>query len=353
MTGRYPHSNGLMGLVNLGWSLPDRETTLAQVLQRAGYQTALFGIQHERRLARSLGYDCIVSPGPAPQLAQQVAGFLEAAPREPFFACVGTFEPHRPFNAQSVADQRPVCVPPYLPDNAIVRGEMAGFARLVGQLDDAVGAMLDAIERAGLSDRTMVVFTTDHGIDMPRAKGTLYDPGIETALAVRWPGAVPAGAVFTELLSNVDLMPTLLEALGLEAPPRVQGRSFWPLIRGGEYEPRDAVYAEKTHHTAYDPMRCIRTRTHKYIHNFGDLRHHEIPADGEMDCLAAVPELCRERRPLEELYDLRSDPFEMRNLADAATLPDVQDDLRRRLRDWMASTGDSLLDGMLPLPRFL
>lgn len=196
MTGRCPHSNGLMGLVNLGWELPDRETTLPQLLRQAGYHTALFGIQHERPFERSssLGYDRAVAAAPATELAFAVAEFLGDAPPEPFLVSVSTFEPHRPFDARPVDPHDSVLVPPYLPDNRIVREEMAGFARLVQQLDEAVGVMLNALNRAGLVERTLVVFTTDHGIDMPRAKGTLHDPGIETALILRWPGVIPAGA---------------------------------------------------------------------------------------------------------------------------------------------------------------
>ena len=151
----------------------------------------------------------------------------------------------------------------------------------------------------------------------------------------------------------MDPLSTLVEALGLAAPDPIQGNSFWPLIRGAPCVARDAIFAEKTLHTAYDPMRCIRTSEHKYIHNFGDLRHHEIPADGEMDCLAAVPDLCRERRPLTELYDLRADPLEMHNLAGRAEHRELESALRERLRGWMVETDDPLLEGVLPIPRFL
>jgi hypothetical protein len=100
-------------------------------------------------------------------------------------------------------------------------------------------------------------------------------------------------------------------------------------------------------------MRCIRTSAHKYIHNFGDLRHYEIPADGEMDCLAAVPDLCRERRPVAEMYDLQADPLEQRNLAGEAGYEQLEAQLRDCLRGWMEQTGDPLLEGVLPVPRFL
>jgi len=356
MTGRYPHVNGLMGLVGLGWELPRSERTLPQYLKDVDYHPVLCGIQHERSEATSLGYSRALDTGrsrQAPELAEAAADFLAHEPPEPFFLSLGTVEPHRPFRVEELDGDLAADGPPYLPDNTIVRRQMAGFARLVARLDEAAGRILRALDDAGLSENTLVIFTTDHGIDMPRAKGTLYDPGIETALLMRWPGRIPAGSSFDELLSNVDLLPTVLEALGCAVPAGIQGRSFWPLLQGKSYQPREEVFAEKTHHVAYDPMRCIRTATHKYIHNFGPLRHIEIPADVDMDCLAAVPDLVRERRPIYELYDLTSDPLEQTDLAGDAGHAPIEAELQGRLRRWMEETRDPLLEGVMPVPRVL
>ncbi len=360
ITGRYPHSNGLMGLVNNGWELPLSEGTLPGYLRQAGYRTALFGIQHERTRAHapSLGYDHIFGWGTgvgktALEMAASVSSYLADGLEEPFYINMGPFEPHRPFAADPEGAPADVCLPPYLPDHPVVRREMAGFSRLVSRLDAGVGRVLAALDGSGLSERTLVVFTTDHGIDMPRAKGTLYDPGLETALLMRLPGVVRAGTVHHELLGNVDLLPTILEAAGCPVPEEVQGRGFYPLLTGDAYQPRRAIFGEKTHHCHYDPMRCIRTQDHKYIVNFGQWRQIEIPADVEMNCLAAVPDLLRERRPGAELYDLRTDPLEQCNLAGQPDSEELEESLRGRLRRWMADTGDPLLDGSMPIPVFL
>lgn len=359
VTGRYPHSNGLVGLVNNGWELPQSEKTLAQYLQDAGYDTRLVGQQHERKPedAASLGYDRVIPRGPAgaqaPQLAGEVVKCLAEPHERPFFICMGTSEPHRPFGADDIDEPGDVFMPPFLPRGAVVAREMAGFTNLVQRLDDAVGSVLQALDRKGLAQDTLVIFTTDHGIDMPRAKGTLYDPGIETALLMRWPKRIAAGSNSHQLLSNVDLVPTLLQMLDVHIPDPIQGRSFLPLLDGQDCKPRDAIFAEKTHHCAYDPMRCIRTQRHKYIFNFGKLRPLEIPADVDMDTLASVPHLYTERRPLAELYDLAADPNEQENLAGAPDTAQIEAELHQGLHQWMQETDDPLLEGILPIPKFM
>jgi len=359
MTGRYPHSNGLMGLVcpATGWDLPASETTMPQYLKRAGYETHLFGMQHERKDASSLGYDRIVERTAgrraAPEMAEAIASFLRGGPRQPFYLNFGIVEPHRRFGSADVDDPGDVYVPPYLPDDLVVRKEMAGFAKLVKRLDDGVGIVLDALDATGLAENTLAIFTTDHGIDMPRAKGTLYDPGIETALLMRWPGRIRSGTLCHELVSNVDLLPTLMEAVGLDVPEHAQGRRYLPMLEGKDHKARDAIFAEKTHHTHYDPMRCIRTDEHKYIFNFGALRAIEIPADAEMNTLESVPELYTTRRPMAELYDLKADPLEMNNICGSSEHQEIEEGLKRRLRAWMEETDDPLLDGIMPIPRFL
>ncbi|MBT3374960.1 MAG: hypothetical protein HN742_17965 [Lentisphaerae bacterium] len=136
-------------------------------------------------------------------------------------------------------------------------------------------------------------------------------------------------------------------------PPSVQGRSFQPLLEGKPWPSHDAVFAEKTHHCHYDPMRCIRTRTHKYIFNFGQLRPIEIPSDVEMDTLASVPKLHRSRRPMAELHDLVNDPLERENLAGSPESAALEADLKARLHDFLKGTEDALLNGVLPIPKYL
>jgi len=220
ITGKHPHVNGLMGLVNLNWDLPESNVTLAQMVGAAGYETYLFGLQHEATDARRLGFQH-VSDRSVPSKCHTVAGlvteFLRSRPRKapPFYARVGFSEVHRPWSSYEADDPADVRVPGYLADTPGARQDVAMFHGSIRSMDAAVGAILAALDESGLRDDTIAVFTTDHGIAFPRAKATLYDPGINTTLLMRWPEGFPGGGVHRELLSNVDLEPILKPDLAL------------------------------------------------------------------------------------------------------------------------------------------
>ena len=351
MTGRYSHSNGLIGLVNRGWDMPEREHTMVDYLNEEGYETWRFGFQHERKDPAKYRYRHEAGgPGAVELAAAKLIEWLESpeAKKGPWYANIGSSDVHLPFDREkyTFADPAPaqVNVPPFLPDNPDVRLELARFRGAIAFMDDWVGRILDALDRAGLRERTLFIFTTDHGAAFPRAKSTLYDPGIGTALIMRVPeGTEIEPGRCDELLSNVDLAPTLLEMIGAPVPEQVQGRSFWPLLAGAEYEPRKEVFSEKNFHDVYDPVRSIRTNRFKYIRSFEEVKNLPLPKDIRRSI--ASNELradAFETRPPEELYDLRQDPVEERNLANDPAYEHVRDDLAGRLEEWMRSTGDFL-----------
>ena len=189
---------------------------------------------------------------------------------------------------------------------------------------------------------------------MPRAKCTLYDPGLEVALILRWPGGEVRQGEASALVSNIDVLPTLLEAAGASLSTGLSGRSLMPVLRGETVEHRDAIFAEKTFHSYYDPMRCVRTRRHKYIRNFESAFAIEVPGDIQAGAtFRANPSLYSKDRPsVVELYDLESDPLEQRNLAGAPNLRDVERELSARLWRWMRETDDPLLQGPVASPRY-
>jgi len=360
MTGRFPHRNGLMGLAHIGWELHETEKTLPMLLNGTGYSTHLFGLQHETRRPDRLGYQHVHlhdGSGRAATAAPEVVEFLREQGREsqPFFVNVGLQEPHRPYHRPGYPSDDPARVRPlpYLPDKPGIREDLAGLNGLIQVVDEAVGRMVGALQETGLADNTLVIFTTDHGIAMPRAKGTCYDPGIETALLMRLPGRIEGGMRRDELLSNVDLLPTLVEFVGGEVPEDLDGAGFLPLLTGGRYEARDHIFAEMTWHDKYNPTRAIRTREHKYVRNFGDRPLVFLPLDiyrgraGE----ETRDEFYGSSRPEEELYDLRDDPLEQHNLAADPRHEATLRQLRDRVREWMEATDDPLLAGdVAPTP---
>jgi N-sulfoglucosamine sulfohydrolase len=363
-TGRYPHSNGVLGLAHahFGWQLAPGERHIARLLADSGYHTLLFGLQHVTYHRESLGFSEIHGDRPADGVAENIeqwlstTGTLHPTPYtlHPFYAEVNFFEPHRPFDFGGVAPDRSagVQVPAFLPDNEAAREELAAMQGAIRKVDEAVARILAAIDKAGLTENTLVLFTADHGIAFPRAKTTLYDPGIETALLMRWPdGGIAGGRVVEELISNVDIVPTLLEAAGAAVPDNVQGRTFLPLLQGQPSTPRTAVFAEKTYHELYDPQRCIRTARHKLIQHFEVASRAYASTDitDGPTYKTMANDLAKERSML-ELYDLQQDPAEQQNLANDPANRSLVADLGRQLRTWMHETEDPLLHGPIASP---
>jgi N-sulfoglucosamine sulfohydrolase len=353
-TGRYPHANGVVGLAHseFGNDLHPGERHLAQILGDTGYQTILFGTQHVSPTPKRCGFKEVHGRGSCVKIAKEFADHLPGIDRDrPFHIQIGFGEPHRPYGHDGTESQDPstVDVPGHLPDIPEVREDLADMEASIASVDIAFGMILEALDRAGLADDTLVMFVADHGIPHVRSKMTLYDPGLEIALVMRIPG-VEGGRAPSEMISNVDVMPTILELLGMDVPQSIQGRSFLPLLQGTGYEPRDAVFGEKTYHAFYDPMRAIRTERWKLIANFEAAPAQETPIDyannarSYVETLKAAPPPFR-FHPALELYDLQSDPHEANSLAEDPAHEAVRIDLARRLRDWMVETNDPLLDG--------
>ena len=373
-TGRYPHNNGVMGLAHHGfdWELSPGTPHTAAILGAATFETHLFGMQHVSLHPERLGFKYEHPPGhehgnaTGHLIAESVEEALGAAARDQRLHLEINFEDtHRPYpripplpfrgEGQGEGRERKVDIPAYLPAGAEAESEFEALHVAIKDMDAAAGRVLAALDRAGRADRALVIFTTDHGLAMPRAKCTLYDAGLEVALLIRWPeGGAEGGAVRPELVSNIDVLPTLLEAAGV--PPRggIQGRSVLPLLRGEAYEPRQAIFAEKTFHSYYDPMRCVRTHRHKYIRNFETGFAVEVPGDIQQSPIfrADPSRYSSDRASLVELYDLEADPLEQQNLAGTAAVQAVEQRLSAELWSWMRETTDPLLKGPVPSPRY-
>ena len=360
MTGKYPHNHGLMGLVHegYGWKLNEDEKTIPNYLNESGYETHLFGLQHESKNPSDLGYQYIHGEGIGSQRAKPTTkdflNFLDSWEdnNSPFFASIGFYEAHRPYGLEKYEDVKPseISPLPYLPDTKKIRDDLAGLYSMIHRVDESVGIIMKKLSGTGIKENTLVIFTTDHGIAMPRAKGTCYDPGVGTALVMSDSEVFSTGNRYEELISNIDLLPTLLDYLEIEIPQRIDGKSFYPLVKGNNYQSRNHIFMEMTWHDKYNPLRAIRTERYKYIKNFVDEPGIYLPADiydspsGEevKDKYYSFP------RPDEELYDLQSDPWEKNNLAELSTQDDVKKELKDKLIDWMEETNDPLLNGPVP-----
>ena len=359
-TSLYPHQNGLMGLVDRGWTLPESNVTLPMYLKENGYSTHLMGFQHEAFDARTLGYDTISKRRSEPlynchKMNKDYRKFFEEHQYDikPFFLNIGVVQVHRPFSVWSGTSVNPenVMIPPYLPDNEIVREDLSQFYKAIQGVDECIGNILEMLEEFALKDDTLLIYTTDHGEAYPRAKCTLYDPGIKTLLLMSHPNSdfLKKGTVYEHLVSNIDLMPTLLDLIGAKLPEKIEGRSFLPLLKGESKTFRREIYSEKSFHEVYDPIRSIRTERFKFIINFEKNNdRYQIAADMHQDAVGKYfLNIVEKSRPEEELYDLKSDPDEQTNLIDDLNYKETAKELKDKLLDWMRRTDDPLLKGKI------
>jgi N-sulfoglucosamine sulfohydrolase len=358
-TGRYPHSNGVMGLTHadFAWDFNPGERHLSEILRQAGYHTALMDYGHEVRKGKEQQrFDEVLAGGDGIERAKRAAAFFRRHKhdKKPFFLEIPFDETHRSeygFEAAPDWREQGIYVPPYIVDEVSSREEFAGFQGLVRKLDEAVGRIRRGLEENGLSEDTLLIFTSDHGIPFPRAKCSLYDPGLQVPLILWQKGAQWAkGTVydFGYLISNIDYLPTVLDCAEIEIPGNVQGRSFSPLLRGEPYEKNPAIFGEMTYHDYYDPRRCIRTWDFKLIVNFSTAPFFMDPSQSwQPKCITVNPaNPSYAYHPLVELFDLINDPLEFDNLADAPNYASYKRDLLDMLYTWMQETQDPLLEGV-------
>ena len=386
LTGRYPHNNGLMGLTNVGgWSLNADERALPQYLAEVGYHTVRYGQQHvgdDERLGfesvhkaiefsegGSEGFPWWPALGVAETFEETFADELTG--NQPFYAHIGTSEPHQPYRHQWVLeaaydeyDAEDVAIPDFLPDTKGVRQDIAELnACISGTVDPAVGQIRQTLLDRDVLDDTLFIFIADHGIDMPRGKGMCYRPGIEIPLVMRHPD-LPSG-VHNDLVSNVDVLPTLIDLLGIDVrPPHpLDGQSFAGLFGDFKYEPRSKIFAEITWHGQYNPIRSVRTTEYAYHRTFTNTPLVYMPYWESRAAKELALEYYGTRRPMEQLYDLNVDPLERENLApsntyadgegdvESAACPDVLADMRETLYDRLTADGDPILNGPVALPQ--
>lgn len=356
LTGACPHSNGMLGLANRGFTMSDYQQHIIHTLRReAGYYSALFGVQHIAKDPAVIGYDHVeVFPGNhVEQVAPAAVRFIQNKPEEPFWMTVGFFETHRKYRtAEPEDDWRFIEPPAPIPDATVTRKDMADFHASVRKLDWGVGQVLAALDDAGLSRNTLVISTTDHGISFPEMKCNLYDGGMGIHMVMRGPGGFTGGKVCDALLSQIDLFPTLCDLLEIAPPPWLQGRSFLPVLRGETQEINDAVFSEINYHASYEPKRAVRTKRWKYIRHFGSYSHPVLPNcdDGPSKALWIENGWASRSVPPEELYDLMFDPNERNNLAEDTSHQAALQTMKKRLDDWMIATNDPLLHGPVKAP---
>lgn len=358
---------------NLWGSLPARFEVYPDLLERAGYHVGFTG--------KGWGPGQFASGGrarnPAGPQFPNFDAFLAARPQgRPFCFWFGSTDPHRPYDegAGVRAGLRPetVAVPAYLPDAREVRGDLLDYYTEVQRFDRQVAGLLETLERRGELDNTLVVVTSDNGLPFPRAKANLYDAGTRVPLAIRWPGHIAPATKLDAFVSLMDLPPTFLEAAGLAIPGVFTGRSLLPLFTATPGAVRDRVFLERERHANVRrgdlgyPARALRTADFLYIRNYrpdrwpaGDPELHvAVGPFGDIDggptkallldhrrdpAIRRFFELATAKRPADELFDLKTDPDQLANVAGQPAYAETLARLKGELQEWQRTTGDPRL----------
>ncbi len=253
-------------------------------------------------------------------------------------------------------DPEAIVLPPYYPDTATVRADIARHYQNISAMDTQVGQILEYLQRSGLADNTIIIWTSDHGDGLPRAKRELYDSGLNVPMVVYWPEQfrpehLRPGSVDSRLLSFVDLAPTILSLAGISAPANMHGQDMFDRTLPN----RKFVYASRDRiDEVPDRQRAIRNSTFKLIRSYRPEQigghalafRDNIPMMREMRALFEEGSLnSAQRRWFEapgelRLFNTQSDPHELNNLADNPEYQRVLNELNSELDLWLDRVGD-------------
>jgi N-sulfoglucosamine sulfohydrolase len=370
MTGRVPHRNGALGFNPIRRDVP----TLVEVLREQGYYTSVIAKAVHMAPAEKFPWDAIgeQSLGKQPtKFAEKFREMLQAAAKakKPFFINANICDPHRPFiqgMAKKAKVEEPlegariykpeeISVPAFLEELPRVREEVAQYYSSVSRFDIAFGLVMKELVAAGRDADTIVVFMSDHGMSFPFSKATVYYNGTWSPVLIRIPGAKEA-QTRTELVSSVDLMPSLLELLQVKPLAGMDGRSWVPLLKGEAQVDRDFVI---THVNTVSSgksfaQRCIRTKDRSLMFHawvggtdqfrveaMSGLSFNAMNSSTDAKIQSRVKQLV-EGEPL-MLFDTASDPTERKNLINDPKYANDRAELSKKLLAQMKQTDDPQL----------
>ncbi len=364
---------------NLWGTLPAKFRVYTDMLAEAGYFVGFEGKGWGPGNYKAGGWD----HNPGGTKYESFEAFLnDLKEDQPFCYWFSSRNPHRPYNEggskKSDIDLNAIEVPPYLPDNEDVRGDIADYYAEIEVFDVEVDKFIKQLHEAGLEDNTLIVVCSDNGWQMPRGLANLYDFGTKVPLIITMPAFLKGGRVIDDFVSLNDLAPTFLELAGLPVPDYMTAKSLVGMLKSGKsgvIEPeRSFVVTARERHAfcrkngAGYGGRAIRTKDFLYIRNydsdrwpagdpplFGDvdahMLHYPCPTkiyilkNRDREDVKQFFELGFDKRPAEELYDLRKDPWQLHNVATDENYQKVMMQLSERLDDYLLRTEDPRATG--------
>jgi uncharacterized sulfatase len=323
-TGLYPVHSGAYPQNSF---VKDGTRSLVHYFRDLGYRVGISGKRHFAPRA-SFPFESlnVHSDGEAPNMGE-IERFVNRDPYQPYFLVVASRQPHTPWNKGKLRySPESLNVPEDLVDTQDTRNALAGYYREVSDFDAELGSVMEIVQASGAGDNTIVIYTSEQGAMFPRGKWTLYDNGIRTAFVVSWPGVVEPSSWSDAMVAYVDVVPTLVEAAGGEAPA-VDGRSFLAVLKGEKDHHRDQVFGVHTSigicNGSVYPIRSVRSKDFKLIvnGNSGARFSNNITArdpgryfeswrlKGESGDGAALEKYRGyQTRPAQEFYDLATPP---------------------------------------------
>ena len=368
LTGLYPHQNGQLGLATHNYSMSGPIPNVTNHLKGAGYRTGIIGKLHvnpESAFVFDFKWDSSeyssFSHRDVRKVAEVAHDFM-ATDDQPFFLMVNYPDAHVPFIRQyRDIPQKPLEAEDISfsqvgleTDN--LREHAADYYNSLRRLDIGVELLLEKLEDLSMTENTLVIYLSDHGPQFSRGKMTSYELGVKIPLVMKWPGKIEKGQISDELISIVDLLPTILEATNLPIPEDLLGQS---LLSKGSDPVRDYLVTEYNVHYphVYYPQRSIRDHRYKIIVNYRHEKENplfqkyldygrDVSMNDIKNASKQVQDIFNRFRhpPHIELYDLKKDPYELNNLSAKNRFKKVKDKLLDQLRIWQVKTEDPLMD---------
>ncbi len=368
MTGLYPVRSG--AYPNHSW-VYDHVKSIPHYFKALGYRTALFGKTHFGP-PKAFPYDQLQEGTIEAQTFKQVEKFVQQDSKQPFFLVLASHQPHVPWTKGDTTQypSAKLKVSPYLVATEATQKALSLYDAEITYLDNQVGQCLDLLEKTGQQERTIVIFTTEQGPQLPFGKWTCYDMGLKTGFIVRWPGKVKPHSSTKAMTQYVDILPTLLEAAGMNPAtaqtgiPDAQGnqgfdgKSFLNVLLGRTASHRQYVYGVQTTRGILQgsdsyPIRSVRSDQYLYLQNLHaqDAFSNVITASdtlvypswlrkGKDDPASLARATFYQHRPAEELYDVVHDPYQLKNLAVNKQYDTVKKELQQALTAFMQQQGD-------------
>jgi len=302
---------------------------------------------------------------------RQFVEFLDNIPTEkPFFIQVGYSDPHRAFTAKDYEpDPEKITVPESMPDTKLLREDLAAHIGEINRCDQDLGRVLDELDKRGLAENTLVVFMGDNGAALLRGKGTLYECGLNVPLIAYWPGHIKPGLVNNELISGEDIALTFLEIAGAKKDDEMTGKSIVNSFQNQNFNGHEYMFAVRGSHasslpvnsSSFDLGRVIIGERFKLIYNaIWQIPYVPVDFSGqafwkelqEMNAKGTLDEkfsnaFFQSQRPMFEVYDLQTDPYEFNNLSGKPEIAQIEHELKEELLEWMVLNQDYL---PLPIP---